>query len=52
MGSFFGVFVVIVVAIAGKALEIMMMVAKPLGKVIPVDSISEVAVAKRKNDDE
>jgi hypothetical protein len=30
--------------IDGKALEIMMLVAKSLGKLIPVDSIGEVAI--------
>jgi uncharacterized membrane protein len=44
-GIVFMVPVVIVVAIAGKALEIMMLVAKPLGRLIPVDSIGGVAVA-------
>ena len=44
-GLVFMVPVVIVVAIAGKALEIMMLVAKPLGRVIPVDSIGGVALA-------
>ena len=38
-GLVFMVPVVIVVVIAGKALEIMMLVAKPLGNLIPVDSI-------------
>ena len=44
-GIVFMVPVVIIVAIAGKAFEIMMLVAKPLGQVIPVDSIGGVAVA-------
>ena len=44
-GLVFMVPVVIVVVIAGKALEIMMLVAKPLGNLIPVDSIGGVAVA-------
>ena len=44
-GLVFMVPVVIVVVIAGKALEIMMLVAKPLGNLIPIDSIGGVAVA-------
>ena len=44
-GLVFMVPVVIVLVIAGKALEIMMLVAKPLGNLIPVDSIGGVAVA-------
>jgi len=44
-GLVFMVPVVIVVVIAGKALEIMMLVAKPLGNLIPVDAIGGVAVA-------
>jgi uncharacterized membrane protein len=44
-GLVFMVPVVIVVVIAGKALEIMMLVGKPLGNLIPIDSIGGVAVA-------
>ena len=36
--------VVIVFAILGKAIEIMMMVAKSLYKLIPIDSIGQVAM--------
>jgi hypothetical protein len=43
----FSVPVVIVVTVAFKALKIMMLMAKPRSKLIPVDSTREVAEAKR-----
>ena len=43
-GLIFMVPVVIVFAILGKAIEIMMMVAKPLNKLIPIDSVGQIAM--------
>ena len=43
-GLVFMVPVVIVAAVVGKALEIMTLVAKPMGSLIPIDSIGGVAV--------
>lgn len=44
-GLVFMVPVIIVVAVVGKALKIMMQVAKPLGNLIPVDAIGGIVVA-------
>jgi uncharacterized membrane protein len=44
-GLVFMVPVVIVVAVVGKALKIMMLVAKPLDRLIPADSIGGIAIA-------
>jgi uncharacterized membrane protein len=43
-GLIFLIPVVIVVAVVGKALEIMMLVAKPLDALVPVDSIGGIAM--------
>lgn len=42
-GIFFMLPVVVIVAVIGKALEIMMQVGKPLNRFIPVDSIGGIA---------
>jgi len=44
-GLIFLVPIIIVVAILGKAFELMILVAKPLGALIPVDSIGGIALA-------
>ena len=44
-GLIFMVPVVIVVAVVGKALKIMMLVAEPIDKLIPIESIGGVALA-------
>ena len=43
-GAVFLLPLVVVVALVGKALKIMMVIAKPLDKLIPYDSVGEVAL--------